>query len=255
MGLGVVGLALGGQPADGQLDPGLELGRAAGVQHDVVHAPVVGDDGEAALGDDQQHGYVGAGGADQPAQVAGVGEVLAAVDEDQVGVGRLEQGAALGGQDLDLVAEQGEAGEHLGRGLEGAGQQQQGAHGRASSAWADREGYRSMSTGSEHSATGETGPITVRYWAAARSAAGVAEPTGSRSPAPSRSAEVVRRAAALHPGTRLADVLAVCSVLVGDRPVGTADPGDVVVAPGSHGGVPAAVRGRLGDRPTCAGGR
>ena len=53
-------------------------------------------------------GHVGAGRADQPAQVAGVGELLAAVDEDQVGVGRLEQGAALGGQDLDLVAEQGE---------------------------------------------------------------------------------------------------------------------------------------------------
>ncbi len=122
------------QPADRQLDPGLELGRAAGVQDDVVHAPVVGDDGEAALGDDQQHRHVGAGGADQPAQVAGVGEVLAAVDEDQVGVGGLEQRAALGGQDLDLVAEQGEAGQHLGRRLEGAGEQQQRAHGVSSGA-------------------------------------------------------------------------------------------------------------------------
>ena len=72
VGLGVVGLALRRQPADGEPDPGLELGRAAGVEHDVVHAPVVGDDGEAALGDDEQDGHVGAGGADQPAQVAGV---------------------------------------------------------------------------------------------------------------------------------------------------------------------------------------
>ena len=128
MRLGVVGVAAGGEPADRQPDPGLELGGAAGVQHHVVHAPVGGDDGQAALGDDQQHGLVGAGGADQAAQVAGVGEVLAAVDEEQVDLGRLEQRAALGGQDLDLVAEQGEAGQHLGRGLQGAGQQQQGAH-------------------------------------------------------------------------------------------------------------------------------
>ena len=49
----------------------------------------------------EQDGHVGAGGADQPAQVAGVGELLAAVDEQQVAVGRLEQRAALGGQDLD----------------------------------------------------------------------------------------------------------------------------------------------------------
>ena len=79
-----------------ELDPGLELGRAAGVQHDVVHAPVVGDDGEPALGDHEQHRDVGAGGADQAAQVARVGELLAAVDEQQVGLGRLEQRAALG---------------------------------------------------------------------------------------------------------------------------------------------------------------
>ena len=70
------------------------------MQHDVVHAPVVGDDGEAALGDDEQDRDVGAGGADQAAQVARGGEVLAAVDEQQVGVGGLEQRAALGGQDL-----------------------------------------------------------------------------------------------------------------------------------------------------------
>ena len=97
-------------------------------QH-VVHAPVGGDDRQAALGDDQQHRDVGAGGADQPAQVAGVRELLAAVDEDQVDVGRVEQRAALGGQDLDLVGEQGEGGQHLGRGLRRARQQQQGAHG------------------------------------------------------------------------------------------------------------------------------
>ena len=87
------------------------------------------DHGEPALGDDEQDRDVGAGRPDQSAQVAGVGELLAAVDQQQVGVGSVEQRAALGGQDPDLVAEQREAGQHLDRGLQCAGEQQQGAHG------------------------------------------------------------------------------------------------------------------------------
>ena len=46
-------------------------------------------------------------------------------------------------------------------------------------------------------------------------------------------AELRAAAAALHPGTRLAEVLAACSTLVGDRPVGTADPATYVIEPGS----------------------
>jgi hypothetical protein len=57
-----------------------------------------------------------------------VGEVLATVDEEEVGLGRLEEGASLGGQDLDVVAEQRETGQDLGGRLERAGQQQKGAH-------------------------------------------------------------------------------------------------------------------------------
>jgi sulfur-carrier protein len=90
-----------------------------------------------------------------------------------------------------------------------------------------------MSSGNGDFATRETGAITVRYWAAARSAAGVA---GDRIEVDCAVAlgEVVRRAAALHPETRLAAVLRICSVLVGDRPVSTADPDDVLVEPGSQ---------------------
>ena len=77
----------------------------------------------------EQHRLVGAGGPDQPAQVARVGQLAAAVDHQQVVVGSLEQGAALGRQDLDLVAEQGEPGQHLGGGLQCLGEQQHGAHG------------------------------------------------------------------------------------------------------------------------------
>ena len=37
---------------------------------------------------------------------------------------------------------------------------------------------------------------------------------------------------ALHPGTRLPNVLEACSVLVGDQPVGSRHPDDVLVTPG-----------------------
>ena len=37
---------------------------------------------------------------------------------------------------------------------------------------------------------------------------------------------------ALHPGTNLAAVLGVCSVLVGEQPVGSQDPGAVEVRAG-----------------------
>ena len=47
-------------------------------------------------------------------------------------------------------------------------------------------------------------------------------------------AEVVRRVVALHPGTRLPDVVKVCSVLVGDRPSSTEDPETVQVHPGAR---------------------
>lgn len=78
----------------------------------------------------------------------------------------------------------------------------------------------------------ETEVIRVRYWAAARAAAGTGEETvaadGPLTLAALR-AEVVRR----HAGSRLADVIAVCSVLVGDQPVGTRDPDTVQVPPGA----------------------
>jgi sulfur-carrier protein len=77
----------------------------------------------------------------------------------------------------------------------------------------------------------ETGFIHIRYWAAAKAAAGTSsddiEVTGVTS------LEDVRRAAvALHPGTRLEAVLGACSVLVGDQPVGSRSPAEVLVEPG-----------------------
>ncbi len=78
----------------------------------------------------------------------------------------------------------------------------------------------------------ETNIIRVRYWAAAKAAAGTAEDLVAVN-GPLTLAEVRRRAAALHPGTGLPQVLAVCSVLVGDRPVGSRDDTEVLVDPGS----------------------
>jgi sulfur-carrier protein len=78
----------------------------------------------------------------------------------------------------------------------------------------------------------ETNVIRVRYWAAAKAAAGTDSDdipvTGSLT-----LAELRAEVAARHPEGRLAEVLAACSTLVGDQPVGTADPAAVVIEPGS----------------------
>ena len=80
--------------------------------------------------------------------------------------------------------------------------------------------------------TPEVGSITVRYWAGARAAAGVDSdvvPAGEGTTL----AAVLAAVRALHADRpRLAGVLAVCSVLVGERPVGAADPGAVVLHAG-----------------------
>jgi len=72
--------------------------------------------------------------------------------------------------------------------------------------------------------------VTVRYWAPARAAAGVSADELPVS-GPTTLAAVLDSVRTLHPG-RLHDVLEVCSVLVGDRPVGTTEPADVLVEPG-----------------------
>jgi molybdopterin converting factor small subunit len=75
------------------------------------------------------------------------------------------------------------------------------------------------------------GRIRLRYWAAPKAAAGVAQDDLEVEAALPLD-EVVRRAVDLHPGTRLADVLRVCSALVDDRPVKRLDPAAVLVEPG-----------------------
>ena len=66
--------------------------------------------------------------------------------------------------------------------------------------------------------------VTVRYWAAARAAAGR---ESDQVPATTL-AEALQAVVALHAGNRrFADVVGVCSVLVGSAPVSSRDPAQV----------------------------
>ncbi len=78
--------------------------------------------------------------------------------------------------------------------------------------------------------TSETG-ITVRYWAAAKAATGVGEESLPATSAITL-AELVARVQEAHGSPRLGDVIAVCSVLIDEQPVGTRAPGEVQVGPG-----------------------
>lgn len=75
--------------------------------------------------------------------------------------------------------------------------------------------------------------VTLRYWAGARAAAGV-ECDVVDVDGPVSVAVLRERALALHPDAdRLPRVLATCSVLVDDRPLGLADAATVLVPVGS----------------------
>ena len=78
----------------------------------------------------------------------------------------------------------------------------------------------------------ETNVIRVRYWAAAKAAAGT-DSDDVPVNGPVTLTDLRAAAVALHPGTRLAEVLAACSTLVGEQPVGRADPASYLVQPGA----------------------
>jgi molybdopterin synthase sulfur carrier subunit len=71
--------------------------------------------------------------------------------------------------------------------------------------------------------------VTVRYWASARSAAGVSEEQVSAGTLADLLDEISRRH---HDRDRFDDVIAMCSILVGDTPVGAREPADVRLPPG-----------------------
>ncbi|NYG54677.1 MoaD/ThiS family protein [Nocardioides perillae] len=73
--------------------------------------------------------------------------------------------------------------------------------------------------------------ITLRYWAAAKAAAGT-DADEVAVDGPVTLSRLLLEARRLHPEGRLPGVLEVCSVLVEDRPVASDDPAEVLVQPG-----------------------
>lgn len=71
--------------------------------------------------------------------------------------------------------------------------------------------------------------MTLRFWAAARAEAGIESDQVEAATVADAVAEAVRRHGA---GGRLEAVLAMCSVLVGEVPVGRRDRAEVRLAPG-----------------------
>lgn len=82
--------------------------------------------------------------------------------------------------------------------------------------------------GSGQRGSGDPG-VRVRYWAAARAAAGVVEESVAVSEV--SLADLVSGLVADRPD--LTRVLSTCSVLIGDQPVGTADRASVIVPAGA----------------------
>jgi len=74
-----------------------------------------------------------------------------------------------------------------------------------------------------------TGRVTVRYWAAARAAAGVDGEQVEAATLAEVLGEIGRRH---HDRDGFDRVIAACSVLVGEVPVGALQPADVTLCPG-----------------------
>jgi sulfur-carrier protein len=97
-------------------------------------------------------------------------------------------------------------------------------------------GYGTISEVSAHpgqvdSPAGQSGQVRLRYWAAARAAAGVAEDVVEIT-GPMSLESLCGRAKQLRGSPRFDRVLDTCSVLIGDRPVASKDPASVEVLPG-----------------------
>lgn len=71
--------------------------------------------------------------------------------------------------------------------------------------------------------------VTARYWAAARAAAGIESEQVAAGTLADLLAEIDRRHGDLD---RFADVIEMCSILVGETPVGARDPADVLLHDG-----------------------
>ncbi len=115
-------------PADGEPDPGLDLGGSGRLHDHVVDAPLGVDRREPALGYDREERAVQAGRVQQPAHAPGVRQVTPGVHQHRVGRRGLHQGGGVRRQHADLMQQEPQGGQHLRGRLERAGDQQQVAH-------------------------------------------------------------------------------------------------------------------------------
>jgi sulfur-carrier protein len=74
-----------------------------------------------------------------------------------------------------------------------------------------------------------TNAVTVRYWAAVRAAAGVSEEQVVAGTLADLQQEILRRH---RDSDRFADLVAICSTLIGEVPVGAREPSEVTLSPG-----------------------
>lgn len=84
---------------------------------------------------------------------------------------------------------------------------------------------------SDQSASSAAPAVTVRYWASAKAAAGIASETVEAADLAAVVDEIERRH---RDRDRFADVIATCSILVGETPVGARDHTEVVFSGGEH---------------------
>lgn len=70
--------------------------------------------------------------------------------------------------------------------------------------------------------------VSVRYWAAARAAAGVDGETVEAETL----ADLLAVVQANHPGRQFADVVGICALVIGERPVGARDPAEIRLSAG-----------------------
>src|ERR671913_703090 len=193
--------ALGEQP-----DPGLDLGRAGGGEHEVGGAPVALQPGQAGLGHDDQDGQVVAGAAQDAAERLGAGEVAGGVDHHRLLGRRHRQAGLVQGQGGHRVGEVLQGGKDLLRPPGPAGQAGELGH------------LVSSEAGSAAAAANSRAPyhsdmVRIRLFAALREAAGVAEVEAPPAPLQAILDELGDRF-----GERFVAVLGYSSVLVdGER--------------------------------------
>lgn len=82
----------------------------------------------------------------------------------------------------------------------------------------------------ESATTGRAPVVTIRYWAAIRAAAGIAEERYEVATLDALLAAARQRHADVP---RFASILAICSLLVDERPLGNRDPSEVALGDGN----------------------